>query len=235
MRLDFVTLFPGMFAGPMGESIMARAEKSGVVEFGFCDPRDFSGDRRRTVDDTPYGGGAGMVLKPEMLAAAIRKCRTPQSRVILMSPQGARFTQATAARLAKVAHLVFVCGHYEGVDERVRQTLVDEELSIGDYVLTNGSLAAMVVADAVIRLLPGALGSEESAESESFGCGQMLEYPQYTRPERFEELEVPEVLLSGNHRRIEEWRREQRWIRTAAARPDLIVEAVGDLTPVGPG
>ena len=226
MRLDFITLFPAMFDGPMGESIVARARKSGLVEVGFCDPREFSGDRRRTVDDTPYGGGAGMVLKPEMLVEAVRKCRTPESRVILMSPQGARFTQAAAERLSKVPHLVFVCGHYEGVDERVRQTLVDEELSIGDYVLTNGSLAAMVVSDAVIRLLPGALGSEESAENESFGRERMLEYPHYTRPERFEGMAVPDVLLSGNHRRIEEWRREQRWIRTAAARPDLIVAAV---------
>lgn len=226
MRLDFITLFPAMFEGPMGESIVARAREKGLVEIGFVDPREFSEDRRRTVDDTPYGGGAGMVLKPETLARAVGKCRKPESRVILMSPQGARFTQKAAERLAKEKHLVFVCGHYEGVDERVRQTLADEEFSIGDYVLTNGSLAAMVVADAVIRLLPGALGSDESAEDESFGSGGMLEYPHYTRPERFEGMEVPEVLLSGNHRRIEEWRREQRWIRTAAARPDLIVAAV---------
>ncbi len=231
MRLEFLTLFPGLFEGPMTESILGRARREGLVEVRMVDLRDFTHDARRTVDDTPYGGGAGMVLKPEPLAEALTVLRTPQSRVVLMSPQGQSFRQRDAERLARETHLIFVCGHYEGVDERVRQTLVDEELSIGDYVLTNGSLAAMVVADAVIRLLPGVLGSPESADSESFGAEGLLEYPHYTRPERWNGLAVPEVLRSGDHGKIRDWRREQGWIRTLAGRPDLIVNNLEENDP----
>jgi tRNA (guanine37-N1)-methyltransferase len=223
MRLDVVTLFPGMFNGPLTESILGRAQRDGIVEIGFVDLRAFAQDRRRTVDDTPYGGGAGMVLKPEPLVAALASVRRPDSRVILMTPQGVRFTQADAQRLARLPHLVFVCGQYEGVDERVRQSLVDEEISIGDFVLTNGNLAAMVVADAVIRLLPGALGSDESAESESFSAEGLLEYPQYTRPETHAGMTVPAVLREGHHGRIAAWRWGQRVVRTVARRPELLL------------
>lgn len=226
MRLDFVTLFPAMFAGPLTESILGRARRTGLVEIGLVDLRAFAHDRRRTVDDTPYGGGAGMVLKPEPLREAVASLRRAGTRVILMSPQGQRFTQAAAERLARETHLVFVCGHYEGVDERVRQALVDEELSIGDFVLTNGNLAAMVVADAVIRLLPGALGSEVSAESESFRTLGLLEYPHYTRPETDQEMTVPAVLVAGHHGRTAAWRWEQQIVRTAARRPDLLLETL---------
>jgi len=215
-----------MFAGPLTESIVARARRNKLVEIRLIDLREFTHDQRRTVDDTPYGGGAGMVLKPEPLFAALEELRGPQTRVILMSPQGEPFGQRTAARLAREQHLLFICGHYEGVDERVRQALVDEEISIGDFVLTNGNLAAMVVADAVIRLLPGALGCEASAGSESFAEEGLLEYPHYTRPEEFRNLAVPAVLSAGHHRRVEAWRREQRLLRTIARRPDLLMTAV---------
>lgn len=214
----------------MSESIIGRARRDGRVDVRMVDFRAFAHDARRTVDDAPYGGGAGMVLKPEPLAEALAGLRTPQSRVVLMSPQGRRFTQREAERLAGAPHLIFVCGHYEGVDERVRQTLVDDELSIGDYVLTNGSLAAMVVADAVIRLIPGVLGSPESADSESFGMEGLLEYPHFTRPEEWDGRRVPDVLRSGDHVRIRDWRREQRWIRTLSGRPDLILEALEETT-----
>ena len=226
MRLDFITLFPGMFTGPFTESIMARAQRAGVVEVRLVDLRDAALDKRRTVDDTPYGGGAGMVLKPEPLVDTVRRLRTPAAHVILMTPQGRPFSQRIARELAGRQHLILVCSHYEGVDERVRQFAVDDELSIGDYVLTNGNLAAMVVADAVIRLLPGALGSEESTEQESFSEEGLLEYPHYTRPEEFQGAAVPEILRSGNHRAILEWRWEQRLVRTIARRPDLLMAAV---------
>lgn len=226
LRLDFITLFPGMFTGPFTESIMARAQRAGVVDVRLVDLRDAAVDKRRTVDDTPYGGGAGMVLKPEPLADTVRRLRTPTAQVILMTPQGRPFSQRIARELASRQHLILVCSHYEGVDERVRQLAVDDELSIGDYVLTNGNLAAMVVADAVIRLLPGALGSEESTEQESFSEEGLLEYPHYTRPEEFQGAAVPEILRSGNHRAILEWRWEQRLVRTIARRPDLLITAV---------
>jgi tRNA (guanine37-N1)-methyltransferase len=225
MRLDIVTLFPGMFAGPMTESIMARAQRSGLVTVRLVDLREFATDERGTVDDRPFGGGAGMVLKPEPLFAAVDSVRTPAARVVLMTPQGVPFRQRTAERLSLVPHLIVVCGHYEGVDERFRQAVVDEEISLGDFVLTNGSLPAMVLADAVIRLLPGALGSPDSAISESFGTEGLLEYPQYTRPEDFRGLRVPEVLLSGDHARIAAWRHEQQGWRTLGRRPDLLTDA----------
>ena len=222
MRLDIVSLFPAICSGALGESIIGRAWKNGLVEINLIDLRDFTHDARRTVDDVPYGGGAGMVLRPEPLFECLGSLVSNETHVILMTPQGQPFKQKTAARLAKKKHLVLVCGHYEGVDERVRQCLIQEEISLGDYVLTNGAIAAVVVADAVIRLLPGVLGSPESPQEESFGKAPLLEYPQYTRPVNFQGLKVPEVLLSGNHQEIDAWREEQRLIRTAARRPDLL-------------
>lgn len=223
MRLDIITLFPQLCAAPLNESIIKRAQDKGHVQIRMTNLRDFTHDRHRTVDDTPCGGGPGMVLKPEPLFAAVEAVRTPAARVVLLTPQGAPFRQADARRLAREEHLVFLCGHYEGVDERVREYLVDEELSIGDYVLTNGTLAAAVVADAIIRLLPGVLGSAESTEEESFGPDGLLEYPHYTKPADFRGMRVPEVLLSGDHGRIARWRHEQRVLRTAARRPDLLL------------
>lgn len=226
MRLDIISLFPALFQGPLSESIIARARQAKIVEINLVNLRDFALEPRRQVDDAPYGGGAGMVLKPEPLWEAIASVRRPESRVILLTPQGERFSQARARVLAELPHLILVCGHYEGMDERVRQTLVDDEISIGDFILTNGGLAAMVVADAVIRLLPGALGSDESAASESFGRDGLLDYPQYTRPPEFRGLRVPEVLLSGDHERIAAWRQEQRLVRTLARRPDLLTQTM---------
>ena len=219
MLLDIVTLFPGICEGPLRESIVGRAQERGLVTVRTTNPRDFTRDRHRTVDDTPYGGGAGMVLKPEPLVAAVESVRGAGSHVVLLTPQGRPFTQVTARRLAGAAHLVLVCGHYEGVDERACQAVMDEELSLGDYVLTNGTIAAVVVADAVIRLLPGVLGADESSQDESFGRDGWLEYPHYTRPVEFRGMRVPEVLLSGDHGNIEQWRREQSLLRTAARRP----------------
>lgn len=222
MQIDFVSLFPEICSGVMKESITGRAGKAGLVNFNFVNLRDYSHDARKTVDDTPYGGGAGMVLKPEPLFECLEDLRkSGESHVIFMCPQGKRFCQADAQRLSQYDRLTFVCGHYEGIDERARQVLMDEELSIGDYVLTNGAIAATVVADAVIRLLPGSLGHNESSQEESFADSDLLEYPQYTHPETFRGMKVPEVLLSGNHEKIAEWRRQQRVLRTAARRPDL--------------
>jgi tRNA (guanine37-N1)-methyltransferase len=228
MRLDIITLFPAICAGPLRESVIGRAQEQGLVSIHYTNPREFAADRHGTVDDAPYGGGAGMVLKPEPLFAAVERVATENAYVVLLSPQGRPFRQETARRLATLAHLVLVCGHYEGVDERVRQVLVHEEVSLGDYVLTNGSLAAAVVADAVIRLLPGVLGADESSEDESFGRYGWLEYPHYTRPAEFRGMRVPDVLLSGDHAGIERWRREQSLVRTAARRPDLLLHRFGD-------
>jgi tRNA (guanine37-N1)-methyltransferase len=221
MRVDIISIFPGVFDGPFSESIIKRAREQGLLTVNIINPRDFTTDRHRTVDDRPYGGGAGMVMKPEPIFDAVDSVRTPQSHIILTSPQGAPFTQARAQELAHKAHIIIVCGAYEGVDERIRQSLVDEELSIGDYILTNGSLAAMVFTDAITRLLPGALGCAESAIDESFSDG-LLEYPQYTRPEIFRGMSVPPVLLSGNHGEIANWRRQQATARTQERRPDLL-------------
>ena len=209
MRIDIITLFPDVFFGPLGASIVARGVKKGLLEINTVNLRSFADDARGTVDDKVYGGGPGMLLKPDPLFKAVESVRTPESLVVLMSPRGETYSQATAARLAKFKHIVLLCGHYEGVDERVRTGLVDEEVSIGDYVLTNGNLPAMVVADSVARLVPGVLGSDESAKSESFSEPGIVEYPQYTRPEMFRGMRVPEVLLSGNHEAIAEWRREE--------------------------
>ena len=228
MRLDIVTLFPGICEGPLRESIVGRARERGLVDIRYTNPRDFARDRHGTVDDTPYGGGAGMVLKPEPLFAAVEQVATAAAYVVLLSPQGRPFRQETARRFALLPHLVLVCGHYEGVDERARQVLFDAEVSIGDYVLTNGTIAAVVVADAVIRLLPGVLGTDESSEDESFGRDGWLEYPQYTRPAEFRGMRVPDVLLSGDHGSVEHWRREQSLVRTAARRPELLQRRFGD-------
>jgi tRNA (guanine37-N1)-methyltransferase len=221
MRIDVVTLFPGMLAGVLGESMLRVARERGVVDVRVVDLRDHTEGRHRVADDYPFGGGGGMVLKPEPLFTAVETLRGPASRVVLLCPQGPTFTQATAARLARVPHLVLLCGHYEGVDERVRAHVVNEEISIGDFVLTGGELPAMVVLDAVVRLLPGALGDPDGAARESFAAGR-LDYPQYTRPAEFRGFSVPEVLLSGDHGQIARWRRREALRRTVARRPDLL-------------
>ena len=224
MKIDVLTLFPEMFAGPLDVSIVQRARNAGLLDLAIHNLRDWTHDRHKTVDDKPFGGGPGMVLKPEPLFEAIESLARDNTRVILMTPDGEKFDQAMARELAREEHLLVVCGSYEGVDERVREALVDEELSIGDYVLTNGGLPAMVVIDAVTRLLPGVLGDDESSQDESFSHG-LLEYPHYTRPAEFRGMKVPEILLSGHHAEIEKWRAEQSRLRTAQRRPDLLPEA----------
>lgn len=212
-----------MLNGFLGESMMKRAQSAGLVEFRIINPRDFCTDKHNTTDDRPFGGGPGMVMKCEPLFAAIESVQTPESRVILMTPSGKTFKQAEARRLAdEYNHLIFVCGHYEGIDERVREALVDEEISIGDYVLTNGVLSATVVIDAVARLRPGVLGGGEVAtEDESFSSG-LLEFPQYTRPPEFRGMKVPEILFTGDHGKIAAWRNEQALKRTKERRIDLL-------------
>jgi tRNA (guanine37-N1)-methyltransferase len=221
LKIDIITIFPQMLDGFLGESMMKRAAAGGHVEFNRVDLREFTTDKHRTTDDRPFGGGPGMIMKPEPLFKAIQSRTTDDSRVILMSPQGRPFSQAIARELTDEKHLVIVCGHYEGVDERVREALVDDEISIGDYILTNGVLAAAVICDAVVRLLPGVLGGEGSAEEESFSSG-LLEFPHYTRPAEFQGMKVPDVLVSGNHEQIAAWRKEQSVARTKAKRPDLL-------------
>jgi tRNA (guanine37-N1)-methyltransferase len=221
MKIDVLTLFPAMFAGPLDESIIKRARKAGLLELAIHDLRDWTHDRHRKVDDRPFGGGPGMLLKPEPLFEAVENLQREETRVVLFSPDGKKFNQGVAQELSGQKHLLLITGHYEGVDERVREALVDEELSIGDYVLTNGALPAMVVIDAVTRLLPGVLGDDESSQDESFSHG-LLEYPHYTRPAEFRGMKVPEILLSGNHAEIEKWRREQAKQRTEKRRPDLL-------------
>lgn len=210
-----------MFAGPLDESIIMRARKAGLLDLKIHQLRDWTHDRHKTVDDRPFGGGPGMLMKPEPLFEAVESVRRKDTKVILLSPSGRQFNQAIAQDLAREKDLLLVTGHYEGFDERVRETLADDELSIGDYVLTNGALPAMVIIDAVTRLLPGALGDDDSARDESFSHG-LLEYPQYTRPAEFRGLKVPDVLVSGNHAEIEKWRREQAKLRTKTQRPDLL-------------
>jgi len=221
MKIDVLTLFPGMFPGPLDESIIKRACESGRLQLGIHDLRDYTHDRHRTVDDRPFGGGPGMLMKPEPLFEAVEALRGEKTRVILTSPAGRLFRQQIARELAAEEHLLLVCGSYEGFDERVRQGLADDELSIGDYVLTNGALPAMVIIDSVTRLLPGVLGDDESSQDESFSGG-LLEYPQYTRPAEFRGMTVPEVLLSGDHAAIEKWRREQAEVQTRQRRTDLL-------------
>jgi tRNA (guanine37-N1)-methyltransferase len=222
MRIDIVTLFPEMALGPLSDSIIQRARDRGLVEVAGHQLRDWSEDKHRRVDDTLCGGGQGMLIRPEPVFAAVEALRRPGTRVILMTPQGVPFCQAKARDLAQAEHLLILCGHYEGIDHRVVEALVDEEISIGDYVLTNGAIAAAVVCDAVIRLLPGALGDERSPEEESFSDPGLLEAPAYTRPVEFRGMSVPEVLLSGHHGRIDQWKQEAARERTRKNRPDLI-------------
>jgi tRNA (guanine37-N1)-methyltransferase len=221
LDVDVLTIFPGMFPGPLGESITGRALDSGLVQLRAVDIRTFAVDRHRTVDDYPYGGGPGMVMRPGPLIEAIESVRRRDSRVILLSPGGRLFRQAVAHELARSSHLVLVCGRYEGIDERVRLLSKAEELSIGDFVVTSGELAAMVVLDAVFRLLPGVLSSNEAWRDESHAAG-LLEYPQYTRPAEYRGLRVPDVLLSGHHALVAAWRRRQALERTFERRPDLL-------------
>ncbi|HUF06509.1 MAG TPA: tRNA (guanosine(37)-N1)-methyltransferase TrmD [Candidatus Binatia bacterium] len=222
MRIDVVTIFPELFELPLQTSIMGRAVEQGVATFGVHDLREHGLGRHRSVDDEPYGGGAGMVMRPEPLFAAIEPLRDAGAHVILLDPAGERLTDALARDLARLPHLALVCGRYEGIDERIR-TLVDREVSIGDYVLTGGELPALVFIDTVVRLLPGAI-QEASHTGDSFADG-LLEHPQYTRPESFRELRVPPVLLSGNHGEVDRWRRREALRRTLERRPDLLEAA----------
>lgn len=230
MRIDIVSVFPQMFESPFGASIIKRAADAGLVEIALHDLRDWTDDRHRTVDDAPYGGGAGMVMRPEPWFRAVEQLQEspPPGRVILLTPQGRPLTQALVADLAQEERLLLCAARYEGIDERVREHLVDDEISVGDYVLSGGELPAMVVVDAVVRLLPGALGSAESLLEESFN-DSLLEYPHYTRPPDFRGWSVPPVLLSGDHAKIDRWRRGQRIRRTSERRPDLLADA--DVTP----
>ena len=221
MKIDVLTLFPAMFTGPLDESIIKRAREAGRLDLAIHNLRDYAHDRHKTVDDRPFGGGPGMLLKPEPIFEAVADLAREKTRVILLSPAGRTFSQGMAGELARAEHLLLIAGHYEGFDERVREQLADDELSIGDYVLTNGALPVMVIIDAVTRLLPGVLGDEQSAHEDSFSHG-LLEYPQYTRPADFRGMKVPEVLLSGNHAEIANWRAAQARLRTEERRPDLL-------------
>jgi tRNA (guanine37-N1)-methyltransferase len=226
MHIDVFTLFPEMFTGPLDESMLRRAQDAGVLSVVLHDIRDYTTDRHHTADDTPYGGGGGMILKPEPVVAAVEAVIPPGEGipVILLSPQGRVFTQAVAGELARHARIGLVCGHYEGIDERARQLVITDEISIGDYVLTGGELAAMVVIDAVTRLLPGVLGDPDAPGKDSHATG-LLEHPHYTRPPEFRGLKVPEVLLSGHEANVVRWRREQSLRRTWQRRPDLLLMA----------
>ena len=231
MKIDILTLFPEICRAPLNESMMKRAQKNGIVDLCVHNLRDWTQDKHHIVDDAPFGGGQGMVMKPEPIFAAVEELRRQiaekskiearKSKIVLMSPAGRRFDQQMAAQLSRESHLIIICGHYEGVDHRVIEHLVDLEISIGDYVLTNGAIAAVVLVDAIVRLLPGALGHQQSAADDSFS-GELLEAPQYTRPAEFRGWKVPEVLLSGNHAEIEKWRKERAIKRTSENRPDLL-------------
>ena len=227
MKIDVLTIFPEAVRGGVDFSIIKRAQDKGIVSIAVHDIRDFAEDKHRTTDEQPYGGGAGMVMKPEPIFSAVESvvdATAPEkTRIILTSPQGEVFSQDKAAELSALSHVVFICGRYEGVDERIRKRLVTEELSIGDYVLTGGELPALVMLAAIVRLIPGALGAEESVQEESFSEG-LLEYPQYTRPAEFRNMSVPEVLLSGHHGEIAKWRRAQSLKRTLERRPDLLLK-----------
>jgi len=220
MRIDIITLFPKMFKGPFDESMIKRAQEKGLAEIKIHNLRQWAKDKHKTVDSRPFGGGPGMVLMFEPLYEALKKLRRAKSKVLLLTPQGKVFQQKTAQNLSKEAHLILVCGHYEGVDERVRKYLVDEEISIGDYVLTGGELPAMVVIDTLLRLVPGVIEKPEATKEESFQ-GKKLEYPQYARPANFHGRKVPEILLSGDHQKIKKWRHKKALERTRQRRPDL--------------
>ncbi|MEM9237339.1 MAG: tRNA (guanosine(37)-N1)-methyltransferase TrmD [Verrucomicrobiota bacterium] len=224
MHLDILTLFPEIALAPLGESIIKRAQEAGIVSIKAHNLRDWAKDKHRRTDDTLCGGGQGMLMIPEPIFEAVAELRRPESKVILMTPQGKPFKQVIARDLSQESHLILLCGHYEGVDHRVIEKLVDLELSIGDYILTNGAIAAAVVTDAIVRLLPGALGDERSPEDESFSDPHLLEAPAYTKPADFRGLKVPEVLLSGHHAQIEAWKKEKALERTHANRPDLLDE-----------
>ncbi len=223
-QIDVITLFPGIFAGCLGESIIKRAREKNLVDIRVVNLRDYTHDRHRTADDRPYGGGAGMVLKPQPLFEAVEDLKTAGARVILLSPRGSAFSQRKAEELSREKHLILICGRYEGIDERVREGLVDEEISVGDYILTGGELPAMLVFDSVVRLIPGVLGDPESCVDESFSEGR-LEYPHYTRPPDFRGMKVPEVLLSGNHQEVDNWRRKKSLEITYLRRPELLRES----------
>jgi tRNA (guanine37-N1)-methyltransferase len=230
MRIDIITLFPEICRAPLNESMMKRAQEHAALELRIHNLRDWTSDKHHVVDDAPFGGGQGMVMKPEPIFAAVEdllnqasNVKHQTSKVILMSPTGRRFDQSLATELSHESHLVIVCGHYEGVDHRVIEHLIDEEISIGDYVLTNGAIAAVVLVDAIVRLIPGVLGDEQSAHDDSFREG-LLEEPQYTRPAEFRGWKIPEILLSGNHAQIAAWRKEQSKKRTRENRPDLLRE-----------
>src|SRR5665647_689155 len=222
MKIDILTLFPAMFASPFNESIIERARTRKLVEINTVNIRDYALDKHQQVDDYPYGGGAGMVMKFDVLSRAIESVKRPNSRLVYLSPQGKRLDQENVVRLARQEHLILLCGHYEGIDERIIN-LVDEEISIGDYVLSGGELAAMVVVDAVTRLIPGVLGDDNSSQEESF-TGGLLEYPHYTRPRIYQGEEVPEMLLSGHHEQIRLWRKKLSLMRTLLKRPDLLLK-----------
>ncbi|MFB7155265.1 MULTISPECIES: tRNA (guanosine(37)-N1)-methyltransferase TrmD [unclassified Lysinibacillus] len=222
MNIHVLSLFPDMFTGVFGASILKKAQEKDAVKLEVTDIREYSGNKHNQVDDYPYGGGAGMVLKPEPMFSAVEAITEGRNpRIILMCPQGERFTQKKAEELAQEQELVFLCGHYEGYDERIRQHLVTDEISIGDFVLTGGELGAMTVIDSVVRLLPGVLGQEDSHIQDSFSTG-LLEHPHYTRPAEFRGMKVPDILLSGNHAKIEQWREEESFKRTFERRPDLL-------------
>ncbi len=220
MEIDILSLFPDYFQGPFDVSILKRAREKGLIHVNFIDIRDFAEGRHRKVDDRPYGGGPGMVMMPGPCIRAIRDRKRENSAVVYMSPQGKPLNAKKCAELATISHLIILCGHYEGIDQRIIESEVDEEISIGDYVLTNGCLPAIVLVDAMARFIPGVLGHEEAATKDSFQEG-VFEAPQYTRPEKFEEMAVPEVLMGGNHREIEEWRSEQGFRKTRLVRPEL--------------
>src|SRR4051794_27344557 len=220
MKIDILTLFPEICRAPLSESMMKRAQENKIADLHIHNLRDWTADKHHIVDDAPFGGGQGMVMKPEPIFAAVEELKSAKSKTILMSPAGKRLDQKLAADLSKESHLVIICGHYEGVDHRVIEHLVDVEISIGDYVLTNGAIAAVVVVDAIVRLLPGVLGHEQSATDDSFSSG-LLEGPQYTRPSEFRGWKIPDVLLSGNHAEIAAWRKAQARKRTQENRPDL--------------
>lgn len=225
MQIDILTLFPEMFSGVLGQSILQKAAEKSAVNYNVVNFREFADNKHSTVDDYPYGGGAGMVLKPQPIFDAVKVLRdeanSKNPRVILLCPQGERYDQSKAEELAKEEHLIFICGHYEGYDERIRAHVVTDEISIGDYVLTGGELGAMVVVDSVVRLLPEVLGNQESHMKDSFSTG-LLEHPHYTRPADFRGMKVPDVLISGNHKLIEEWRNKEALRRTLLRRPDLL-------------
>jgi tRNA (guanine37-N1)-methyltransferase len=221
MRIDVLTLFPAMLDGFLSESMLGRARAAGLIDIAVRNVRDWATDKHRTTDDRPFGGGAGMVMKCEPVFAAIEEVQTPGCRRIYLTPDGAPFTAARAEQLARERHLVLLSGHYEGVDQRIRDTVIDEEISIGDYVLTNGTLAAAVVIDALARFIPGVLGEEKSLTTESF-TRNLLDFPNYTRPAVYRGMSVPDVLLQGNHGEIEKWRHARQLEKTAQVRPDLL-------------